>query len=80
MVEYWINVVYLALVLAAFTQYRRFVLANVAIIYANYWVSGHFRSIYSLLRLQGAGAGVGRGQNKDPLFPQKRRSANRGSA
>ncbi len=24
MVEYWINVVYLALVFAAFTQYRRF--------------------------------------------------------
>ena len=28
MVEYWINVVYLALVLAAFTQYRRLLLAE----------------------------------------------------
>jgi len=40
-VEYWINVVYLALVLAAFTQYRRLLLADVGILYANYWGSGH---------------------------------------
>jgi hypothetical protein len=31
-VKYWINVVYLALVLAAFTQYRRFFLVDVGII------------------------------------------------
>ncbi|KPK94616.1 MAG: hypothetical protein AMJ94_01160 [Deltaproteobacteria bacterium SM23_61] len=39
MVEYWINVVYLALVFAAFTQYRRFVLAAHDITYTNYWVA-----------------------------------------
>ena len=28
MVEYWISVIYLTLVFAAFTQYRRFLLAH----------------------------------------------------
>ena len=36
MVEYWINVIYLTLVFAAFTQYRRFILAAHDITYANY--------------------------------------------
>jgi hypothetical protein len=36
LVEYWINVVYLALVFAAFTQYRRFILASHDITYTNY--------------------------------------------
>jgi hypothetical protein len=39
MVEYWINVCYLTLVFAAFTQYRRFVLAAHNITYTNYWVA-----------------------------------------
>jgi hypothetical protein len=39
MAEYWINVGYLTLVFAAFTQYRRFVLAAHDIIYTNYWVA-----------------------------------------
>jgi hypothetical protein len=39
MAEYWINVIYLALVFAAFTQYRRFVLAAHGITYTNYWVA-----------------------------------------
>ena len=39
MVEYAVNVVYLALVFAAFTQYRRLVLAAHDIIYTNYWVA-----------------------------------------
>jgi hypothetical protein len=38
-VEYWINVAYLALVFAAFTQYRRFLLAAYDITYTNYWVA-----------------------------------------
>ena len=37
--EYVINVIYLALVFAAFTQYRRLVLAAHDIIYTNYWVA-----------------------------------------
>jgi hypothetical protein len=39
MAEYWINVCYLTLVFAAFTQYRRFVLAAHNITYTNYWVA-----------------------------------------
>jgi hypothetical protein len=39
MAEYWINVIYLALVFAAFTQYRRFVLAVHGIMYTNFWVA-----------------------------------------
>jgi hypothetical protein len=37
--EYWINVVYLTLVFASFTQYRRLVLAAHDIAYTNYWVA-----------------------------------------
>jgi hypothetical protein len=39
MAEYWINVGYLALVFAAFTQYRRLVLAAHDFTYTNYWVA-----------------------------------------
>ena len=39
MVEYWINVGYLTLVFAAFTQYRRLVLAAHDITYTNYWIA-----------------------------------------
>ncbi len=38
LIEYAFNVVYLALVFAAFTQYRRFLLAEYSIVYTNYWV------------------------------------------
>jgi cytochrome bd-type quinol oxidase subunit 2 len=39
MVEYWINVAYLTLAFAAFTQYRRLVLAAYDITYTHYWVA-----------------------------------------
>ena len=39
MTEYWINVFYLTLVFAAFTQYRRLVLATHDITYTNYGVA-----------------------------------------
>jgi hypothetical protein len=39
MAQYWIIVIYLALVFAAFTQYRRFVLAAHGITYTNYGVA-----------------------------------------
>jgi hypothetical protein len=38
-IECAINVVYLALVVASFTQYRRFLLASYGIAYTNYWVA-----------------------------------------
>ncbi len=37
--EYWINVAYLTLMFAAFTQYRRLLLASYDIMYTNYWVA-----------------------------------------
>ena len=39
LIEYAFNVVYLTLVFAAFTQYRRFLLAEYSIIYTNYWLA-----------------------------------------
>jgi hypothetical protein len=39
MVVYWTNVAYLTLMFAAFTQYRRLVLAAHDITYTNYWVA-----------------------------------------
>ena len=39
MTEYWIIVAYLTLVFAAFTQYRRLILAAHDITYTNYWVA-----------------------------------------
>ena len=38
MVEYFLNFVYLAFFLVAFTWYRRLILAEYAISYSNYWV------------------------------------------
>jgi hypothetical protein len=38
LIEYAFNVVYLMLVFAAFTQYRRFLLAEYSITYTNYWL------------------------------------------
>ena len=37
--EYWLNVAYLTLMFAAFTQYRRLLLAAHDIMYTNYWVA-----------------------------------------
>jgi hypothetical protein len=39
MKAYWVYVVYLTMVFAAFTWYRRLILADVGITYTNYWVA-----------------------------------------
>jgi hypothetical protein len=39
LLEYAFNVAYLTLVFAAFTQYRRFLLAEYSITYTNYWLA-----------------------------------------
>ncbi|HTR57382.1 MAG TPA: hypothetical protein VMM27_04330 [Casimicrobiaceae bacterium] len=39
LIEYAFNVAYLTFVFAAFTQYRRFLLAEYNIIYSNYWLA-----------------------------------------
>jgi hypothetical protein len=70
MVEYWINVVYLTLVFAAFTQYRRFLLAAHDITYTNYWVAVIEALILAKVIMIGDAVRLGRGLEKKPLiFP-----------
>jgi hypothetical protein len=58
LIEYGINAIYLALVFASFTEYRRLLLAAHDIVYTNYWVAvieglvlGKVIMIGSVLRL-----------------------------
>jgi hypothetical protein len=68
MVEYWINVVYLSLVFAAFTQYRRFILAAYDIVYTNYWIALIQALILAKVIMIGAVARLGRGLERKPLI------------
>ena len=68
MVEYWINVCYLALVFAAFTQYRRFVLAAHDITYTNYGVAVIEALILAKVIMIGAVLRLGRGLEEKPLI------------
>jgi len=69
-VEYWINVVYLTLVFAAFTQHRRFILASHDITYTNYWVAFIEALILAKVIMIGAVFRLGRGlENKSLIFP-----------
>jgi hypothetical protein len=67
-VEYWINVVYLTLVFAAFTQYRRFVLAAYDITYTHYWVALIEALILAKVIMIGAVVRLGRGLEQKPLI------------
>jgi hypothetical protein len=68
MAEYWLNFIYLALVFAAFTQYRRFVLAAYDIVYENYWVAVIQALILAKVIMIGAVARLGRGLEAKPLI------------
>jgi hypothetical protein len=68
MVEYWINVGYLTLVFAAFTQYRRFLLAAYDITYTNYWVAVIEALILGKVIMIGAVLRLGRGLEDKPLI------------
>ena len=68
MVEYWINVAYLALVFAAFTWYRRFLLAAYDITYTNYWVAVIEALILAKVIMIGAVLRLGRGLEDKPLI------------
>ena len=68
MVEYWINVCYLTLVFAAFTQYRRFLLAAHDITYENYWVAVIEALILAKVIMIGAVLRLGRGLEGKPLI------------
>ena len=67
-VEYWINVFYLATVFAAFTQYRRFVLAAHDITYTNYWVAVMEALILAKVISIGGVLRLGRGLEQKPLI------------
>jgi hypothetical protein len=68
MVEYWINVCYLMLVFAAFTQYRRFILASHDITYTNYGFAVIEALILAKVIMIGAVLRVGRGLEDKPLI------------
>jgi len=68
MVEYWISVIYLTLVFAAFTQYRRFLLAHYDIAYTNYWVAVIEALILAKVIMIGAVVRLGRGLEQKPLI------------
>jgi len=67
-VEYWINVCYLALVFAAFTQYRRFLLAAHDISYANYGFAVIEALILAKVIMIGDVVRLGRGLERKPLI------------
>jgi len=68
LVEYWINVIYLALVFAAFTQYRRLVLAAHEITYTNYWVAVIEALILAKVVMIGNVLRLGRNLDHRPLI------------
>jgi hypothetical protein len=68
MVEYAVNVVYLALVFAAFIQYRRLLLAAHDIIYTNYWVAVIQALILGKVIMIGNIFRLGRGLEQKPLI------------
>ena len=68
MVEYWVNFCYLALVFAAFTQYRRFVLAAHDITYTNYGFAVIEALILAKVIMIGAVLRLGRGLGKKSLI------------
>lgn len=67
-VEYWINVCYLALVFGAFTQYRRFLLAAHDITYTNYGFAVIEALILAKVIMIGEVARLGRGLDRKPLI------------
>jgi hypothetical protein len=68
MVEYWINVAYLSLVFAAFTQYRRFVLAAHDITYTNYGFAVIEALILAKIIMIGDALRLGRNLDQRPLI------------
>ena len=68
MVEYWINVLYLSLMFAAFTQYRRFLLAAHGIMYTNYWVAVIEALILAIVIMIGNVFRLGRRLEQKPLI------------
>lgn len=68
MIEYAINIVYLTLVFAAFTVYKRLVLATYDITYTNYWVALIEAIILGKVIMIGGIFRLGRGLEDKPLI------------
>ncbi len=68
LVEYWLNVCYLALVFGAFTQYQRFLLAAYDITYTDYWVAVIEALILAKVIMIGEVFRLGRGLEQKPLI------------
>ena len=68
MIRYWVYVVYLTLVFAAFTQYRRLILADVGIIYTDYWVALIKALILAKVIMVGDALKLGRGLDEKPMI------------
>jgi hypothetical protein len=68
MVEYWMIVIYLTIVFAAFTQYRRFLLAAHDIAYTNYGVAVIKAFVLGKVVMIGEVARLGRGLERKPLI------------
>jgi hypothetical protein len=66
--EYLINVAYLSLMFAAFTQYRRLILAAHDIAYTNYWVAVIEALILAKVIMIGDAFRLGRGFEDRPLI------------
>lgn len=70
LIEYVVNVVYLSLVFAAFTQYRRFVLAAHGIEYTNYWFALIEALVLGKVIMIGGAFHLGRWlENKPLIYP-----------
>ena len=67
-VEYWINVCYLTIVFAAFTQYRRFLLAAHDITYTNYGFAVIEALVLAKVIMIGDVVRLGRGLERKPLI------------
>jgi hypothetical protein len=67
-VEYWINVIYLTLVFASFTQYRRLLLAAHDITYTNYGFAVVEALILAKVIMIGDVFRLGRGLERKPLI------------
>jgi hypothetical protein len=66
--EYAFNVAYLTLVFAAFTQYRRFLLAEYSITYTNYWLALIGALILGKVIMIGSAFRLGRWLEQKPLI------------
>lgn len=68
LIEYGLNVIYLTLVFAAFTEYRRLILAAHDIAYENYWVALIEAVVLGKVIMIGGVFRLGRGLEGKPLI------------